>query len=73
MPYTLFEKVNTENTQWFQICTLKKTLSGQKIMNFRLDFQLNYFSYKQLYVIYFNINSCKDLFIYAIWINNFWG
>lgn len=73
MPYTLFEKVNTENTQWFQICTLKKTLSGQKIMNFRLDFQLNYFSYKQLYVIYFNVNSCKDLFIYAIWINNFWG
>lgn len=73
MPSTLFEKVNTENTQWFQICTLKKTLSGQKIMNFRLDFQLNCFSYKQLYVIYFSVNSCKDLFIYVIWINNFGG
>lgn len=63
--------MDTEGTQWFQMCSMKKTLSGEKITNFRSEFQLRCFLHKQLYVIYFSVNSCKDLFIYVIWINNF--
>lgn len=30
--------MDAENIQWFQICTLKKTLSREKTMNFGPDF-----------------------------------
>lgn len=65
--YIIWKKEYRKNTQWFQICTLKKTLSGQKIMNFRLDFHWTV-SHISNCMWSINVNSCKDLFIYVIWL-----